>query len=408
VVTRGGERWLDNLFQQPLIDAAAINERAATFRYFADIDVPFPFARGQFQVMEEYLGGRGSGNIAAGLVDVYKKKLLEWTVRDEAYRTLHEQLVTSIGLLNDLAGFLNHLIPHDSPNDFIRKLQQTMNLLDNGALHWLRPLRGIKKLSAAKLAQYDHRLRTIHAAEVAAILETIYQLDVYITVSAVGRQKGFAYANALPKERNLLAALNLRHPCLENAVGNDIAVDEAGNLLFLTGANMAGKSTFMKSFGIAMYLAHMGFPVAASEMNFSVKDGLYTSINVPDNLSLGHSHFYAEVLRVKKVAIEIMKPLQLLVIFDELFKGTNVKDAYDATLAVTSAFAEKKKCLFIISTHITEAGQVLQQQSTDLQFLYFPSILTGHMPVYTYKLQKGISDDRHGMVIIKQEGILEL
>jgi DNA mismatch repair protein MutS len=212
----------------------------------------------------------------------------------------------------------------------------------------------------------------------------------------------------LPKEKNLLAALNLRHPCLEKAIGNDIAMDEAGNLVFLTGANMAGKSTFMKSFGITIYLAHMGFPVAANEMSFSVKDGLYTSINVPDNLSLGYSHFYAEVLRVKKVAQEIMKPLELVVIFDELFKGTNVKDAYDATLAITSAFAEKQKCFFIISTHITEAGQALQQQSTNLQFLYFPSLLTGHIPVYTYKLQQGISDDRHGMVIIKKEGILEL
>jgi len=62
---------------------------------------------------------------------------------------------------------------------------------------------------------------------------------------------------------------------------------------------MAGKSTFMKSFGIAVYLSHMGFPIAAKNMTISLQDGIYTSINVPDDLNAGYSHFYAEVLRVK-------------------------------------------------------------------------------------------------------------
>jgi len=60
-------------------------------------------------------------------------------------------------------------------------------------------------------------------------------------------------------------------------------------MLFLTGANMAGKSTLMKAFGIAVYLAHMGFPVAAAGMNFSVMDGLFSSIDVPDDLNMGYS-----------------------------------------------------------------------------------------------------------------------
>jgi len=95
------------------------------------------------------------------------------------------------------------------------------------------------------------------------------------------------------------------------------------------------------------------------------------------------------------------------VIFDELFKGTNVKDAYDATLAVTAAFSEFRDCLFIISTHIIEAGEVLKQQD-NLQMLYLPTIMNGNVPQYTYQLQQGISSDRHGMMIIENEGILEM
>ena len=170
---------------------------------------------------------------------------------------------------------------------------------------------------------------------------------------------------------------------------------------------MAGKSTFMKALGINVYLAHMGFPVAAMQMTFSVKDGIYSSINVPDNLNMGYSHFYAEVLRVKKVAEEVSSGKSLVIIFDELFKGTNVKDAYDATLAVTAAFSEYRDCLFIISTHIIEAGEVLQEQS-NIQMLYLPTLMNGAIPTYPYLLQPGISSDRHGMMIIENEGILEM
>ena len=116
----------------------------------------------------------------------------------------------------------------------------------------------------------------------AQLIEFIYQLDVYLAVSKVGRERGFTYARALDRSSNTLSVIDLFHPSLHNAVGNSFALNGEMNALFLTGANMAGKSTLMKAFGIAVYLAHMGFPVAASAMEFSVKDGLYTSINVQD------------------------------------------------------------------------------------------------------------------------------
>jgi DNA mismatch repair protein MutS len=167
---------------------------------------------------------------------------------------------------------------------------------------------------------------------------------------------------------------------------------------------MAGKSTLMKAFGICVYLAHMGFPVPASHMLFSVKDGLYTSINVPDNLASGYSHFYAEVLRVKQVAADIAAGRNLVVVFDELFKGTNVKDAYDATLSLTEAFAEHWDSFFVVSTHITEAGEALRARCSNFVFAYLPTLMHGSKPHYTYRLAAGISQDRQGMIIIENEG----
>ncbi len=71
-------------------------------------------------------------------------------------------------------------------------------------------------------------------------------------------------------------------------------------------------------------------------------DGIYTTINLPDNLGIGASHFYAEVLRVKQVAVELSKGRSIFVVFDELFRGTNVKDAHEASVAIALAYARKR------------------------------------------------------------------
>ncbi len=84
-------------------------------------------------------------------------------------------------------------------------------------------------------------------------------------------------------------------------------------------------------------------------------------------------------------------------------ESTNVKDAYDATVAVAEAFASKRDCTFIISTHIIEAGELLKARCSNINFVYFPTIMKGQMPGYTYQLEQGITNDRHGMMIIGNE-----
>lgn len=129
-----------------------------------------------------------------------------------------------------------------------------------------------------------------------------------------------------------------------------------------------------------MYVSHLGFPVAAAKMEFAVRDGIYTTINLADDLNAGNSHFYAEVLRVKKVAKELGADKNLFVIFDELFGGTNVKDAYEGTVSITAAFAEKHNCMFVISTHIIEAGEILKATCRNINFVYLPTTMEGNTP----------------------------
>lgn len=227
-------------------------------------------------------------------------------------------------------------------------------------------------------------------------------------MARTARERKFCFPIALKAEAQQVILEDFYHPSLTKPVANTLTITPASNIIFLTGANMAGKSTFMKALGIAMFLGQMGFPVPAAKMEFSVRDGIFTTINLPDNLSQGASHFYAEVLRVKTIAQELSRDKYLFVIFDELFRGTNVKDAYEATIAITSAIARRKNCMFIVSTHIIEAGDVLKEKCDNINFVYLPTLMEGNTPVYTHKLAAGITSDRHGMVIIKNEGILDL
>ena len=169
---------------------------------------------------------------------------------------------------------------------------------------------------------------------------------------------------------------------------------------------MAGKSTFLKALGIATYLAHVGFPVPAQKMQLSLLSGICTSINVSDNLTAGYSHFYAEVMRVKEVVNKLKKNNKMLVIFDELFRGTNVKDAYDGTLAVVSAFSKIKTSFFVVSSHIVEVVNELRTKG-QIRFGYFEVEQKDTTPIYTYKLKDGVSDIRLGMYIINKERLID-
>ncbi|HEY8955771.1 MutS-related protein [Chitinophaga sp.] len=405
VKTRGAEQLLDHMFRHPLNNAAAINERSSIFRFFQEANLSFPFDVQQIGLMREYLDNSAGNSAWLVLVNTLIRKGLAALTRDERYRKTVQGLQAVIVTLNRCNAFLETARAHGTP--YAGRVEAVREMLSDAKLQRLSNIDIYKDLPVRTLAFYDYLLKNKLHEQMEAILSFIYELDVNIAVSHVARSKGFTYAAALPEERNILSAWDLRHPCIEGAVGNDLLLHKNSNVLFLTGANMAGKSTLMKSIGIGLYLAHMGFPVAAAGMEFSVREGLYTSINVADNINLGYSHFYAEVVRVKQAAEAVSSGKRMLLMFDELFKGTNVKDAYDGTLAVTEAFAVYEECLFIVSTHIIEVGEALKHYE-NIRFVYMPTVMNGPYPQYTYRLQEGITEDRQGMMIIRNEGILEL
>ena len=405
VKTRGGEQLLDHLFHHPLEEARAINERSAIFQFFQEARLSFPFDPQEVSLVREYLDSGAQKSAVLTLMHTLIKKGLSGLIRDERYKKDVQGLQATIGVMKNCFAIVGLLGSMTGP--FGARIKEIRQILSDKRLERLGNVDIYKALPASTLAFYDHLLKTRLLGAMEDILSFIYELDVNIAVSEVARARGFVYAKALPPEKNVLSAAGLCHPCIDGAVGNALSLRQERNVLFLTGANMAGKSTLMKSMGIAVYLAHMGFPVAATQMEFSVREGLYSSINVADNIGLGYSHFYAEVVRVKQAAEAAASGKRLMLMFDELFKGTNVKDAYEGTLAITEAFAEYRECIFIVSTHIIEVGEALKGRS-NVQFVYMPTVMDGAHPRYTYRLQEGITEDRQGMLIIRNEGIVEL
>lgn len=406
VKTRGGELLLEDMFRSPLDNEKAINERAAKIDYLKGRGISLNIARENAENASQYLAESIPSGRLSSLLGCYRQKAQEVMYRNDAYHIQQKQILAVQEVLLSASNLLGQLIKKGvSEQHACSDLQARLSDIVNAPA--LKNLRPKYPYTISQTAECQFLFRNKYRKSLEELLRILYELDVYLSVAEVAESKGLIKAEAHTNYAALIRAENLRHPSLPKAVGNSLTLGGNKNLLFLTGANMAGKSTWMKTLGVSFYLAHMGFPVAAGKMSFTVMQGILTSINVPDDLSQGWSHFYAEVMRVKQVAQELSNGKRLFILFDELFKGTNVKDAYDATLAVTEKLARYHNCAFVISTHIIEVGEALTG-TPGIQFRYMPTVMDGAVPRYTYQMTEGITADRQGMIIIENEKILDI
>lgn len=394
VHTRGGEALLEELFLHPLADKEAINRRSTIIEGFARSNLSFPYNTSLFDMAEKYL--------ANGAENEKNKN----NRASPGEKEIQNGVSAVIELIRRTEVFMGQHAILDMPA-YTAEREAIEHLLADAAFEPVLKGQSIEKLSYGAVTAFDALFRVSERQKIERLLRHVYYLDVYMSVAQTARERKFVFPKAMDKGSCHLKIEQVYHPALSKPVGNDISMSALKNVIFLTGANMAGKSTFLRSLSTALYVAHVGFPVAAKSMEFSVMDGLYTTINLPDNLGIGASHFYAEVLRVKKMATELSSGKSFFILFDELFRGTNVKDAHEATVAVMEGFAMQRSSMFVVSSHIVEAGTDLRQQP-NIDYLYLPTRMNDNLPEYTYTLERGITDDRHGMIIIRNEGILDI
>lgn len=404
--TSGGAELLEEWFNYPLSDAASIGRRTATIQYFMEHNMQFPFQSSWFDQALFYLDMADErSRLQAGNLTL-RERFQQFVGGDTDYK----KVVAGIIACSKITHCWKDLIHSNfgDENSYREEQKKWAYKFEGSGLDQIPLLNENEQLKRETIIQYDNILRFEEKDLLLNILRDIYTFDVYLSVAQVANEQHFAIPLVDSSMDQRLIFEDVFHPLVNNAKANDHNMDSLHNITFLTGANMAGKSTFMKSLGIALYLAHVGFPVPAKRLVFSPRDGIFTSINLPDNIAMGYSHFFAEVLRIKKVAQQLAEGRKLFVIFDEMFRGTNVKDAFEGTVEVVSRLYHHPRCQFVLSTHILEAGEQLMQSYRDIKFIFLPTAMLQGKPSYSYELQQGISADRHGMIIIENEGIIDL
>ncbi len=407
--TAGGREKLYRLLSSPLTDLNEINERKNIFAFFQEhLPSGLTVDKDALNFAEYYLKHGEYLNRPPTKFSAINRLIMDKVSSGGDYFLLHEGVSSIIKLLKAIHQFSLSLAEkvkeHDCPKRILDNNNEALNIF---SLPEYVKILNAKKFSPYERAKLDYMFRYIHKKHILFFLKLIYEYDAFLTVVRTAEKYNFTNAEMLPKEENNLQIEGLFHPFVENGVANDVNFDNSSNLLFITGPNMAGKSTLLKAIGISVYLAHTGFPVPAKKMKLSLLSGISTTINISDNLNSGYSHFYAEVMRIKNVANKLKQHNNMLVIFDELFRGTNIKDAYDGTLSIVSAFARIKTSFFIISSHIVEVTKELQNNK-NIKFSYLEILEKDGHPTYTYKMKDGVTDIRLGMYIIRKEKIIDI
>lgn len=264
-----------------------------------------------------------------------------------------------------------------------------------------------KNLSLEDVFYLGSFIRNRYKSALLELIDIYYRMDAYMSLALAGKKWGLVFPSVTESNEPFIEARGMFHILLPVPVPYDISMHKEGNFIFLTGANMAGKSTFIKAVGISVYLAHLGMGVPAREMKVSLLDGIVSNIQITDNLIKGESFFYNEVQRIKNTIEKINTGFKWLILIDELFKGTNQEDAVRCSSAVMEGLRKNKNCLFIISTHLYEIGESLRKYS-NIQFNYFETSLSAGELSFSYQLKPGISNDRLGYLILKKEGVLDL
>ena len=266
----------------------------------------------------------------------------------------------------------------------------------NGILLWdINVMRGIEKW------RKDHKENFIKW------IDSIGEFDAFISLGL------FAYNNpeyAYPEvvtERFVMEAENTGHPLInENVlVKNDYSMEHAPKVDLLTGANMAGKSTFLRTIGVNLTLAMIGAPVCASKYKFS-PISLFTSLRTNDSLQENESFFYAELKRLQLLIEQYEKGKPVFFLLDEILKGTNSIDQHAGSAALIKKIL-RLNGVGIVATHDVELSKLTSEFPAQVRNRCFNITIEQDKLHFNYKLSDGVCSTMNASFLMKKMGIVD-
>jgi len=404
--TRGGMDQLLDFFNHPFGDKDRINETQRIISLIAahSAEWPLSISNGTIMVMERFYetavdtipeAHNLPGALAYKIFHAPDYSLVRYTVGHFAdfVRGMHSliQLLSGPGCPALLASLL----------------QRAERLLDHEILHSLAKREAGARLNPVQVIYYGHYTRMRFKTAAMDLIDIYNRLDAWYSMAMAMERHHLSFPVFVDEEGPFLEAGSMYHLLLPAPVSYDVRLDRDSNFLFLTGANMAGKSTFIRSVGVAVFLAHLGMGVPAASLRLSLFDGILSNINVMDNISKGESYFFNEVQRIRDTLTKISGKTKWLVLIDELFKGTNMQDAMKCSTTVIRGLVRIRSSLFILSTHLYEIGEELKVYP-NITFKYFETSVKDDQLEFSYQLKDGVSNDRLGYLILKREKVVEM
>lgn len=235
--------------------------------------------------------------------------------------------------------------------------------------------------------------------------ENLVLLEAYLSAGTIL----FNHSNtvfATFQDGDSIHVQSLKHPLIKDtkAVGNDVNFNESHQLMILTGPNMAGKSTYLRSVGLMFVLANSGFPIFAKEVKIPHYK-LYSSMRTSDNITTDSSYFYAELSRLKFILNEIEKGEKVFILLDEILKGTNSVDKEQGSKKFLKKL-ERLHTTGIIATHDLSLCE-LSESSNYFFNGYFDSIIDRDELHFDYIWRKGVCQNMNASFLLKKMNLID-
>lgn len=286
----------------------------------------------------------------------------------------------------------------------IAKLKRILHLLNSRSNLLYVLLNFVLLLDVHALVRAS-KWKTRNAQAVDDWFESMGQLE------ALSSMAGFAFANPdytmpiISSKDYYFKTEGLGHPLIHisERVNNDFSIENRGAITVITGSNMSGKSTFLRTLGVNIVLAMMGAPVCATQMEVS-RLQIFTGMRTQDNLEAHISSFYAELKRIKQL-LDLIQSSDIPVLFmlDEILKGTNSVDRHTGAVALIHQL-HKYNGLGLISTHDLDLGKMADNLNFTDNYSFNSTIINNEIS-FDYKLSHGVCNSFNASKLMKKMGI---
>ena len=257
-----------------------------------------------------------------------------------------------------------------------------------------------------QLAALDAWVRR-HGGAVTRWFDALAEFDALSSLAAFAyNHPGYVYPEAVDSECPVYVAEALGHPLIDPArcVCNPVQLPARPSFLIVTGANMAGKSTYLRAIGVNFVLASLGVPVCAASMTFTPCT-LFTGLHTTDSLAGNESYFFAELKRLRQVVLRQRAGERCLVILDEILKGTNSVDKQTGSLSLVRQLVSLGT-VGVAATHDLVLGSLADEYPGVVRAVCFESEIVDDALHFDYRLRPGVARHMNACFLMEQMDII--